>query len=308
MYRTFACIFLAIAGLAADAGQIPSPTAPSGPTISARPAGASNALDAVRFAVIGDNGTGDKPEFDVAKQRVAARAQVPFEFVLMLGDNLYGRPSPREFADGFERPYKPLLDAGVRFYAILGNHDAPDNRLYPGFNMNGQRYYTYARGNVRFFAIDTNALDDAQLAWLENALRSSLERWKIAYFHHALYSSGKRHGSNVELRVRLEPLFVRYGVNVVFSGHDHIYERFKPQKGITYFVEGASGQLRKGIRSSPDSALAFDREQSFLLVEIAGNELAFRAITRSGRVIDSGVITRAPTPDGEGNGYSRNSY
>jgi predicted MPP superfamily phosphohydrolase len=265
------------------------------PTISAVQPAPAAAISAVRFAVIGDNGTGDTAEFDVARQMVTYRSQVPFDFVLMLGDNLYGRPSAREFSDAFERPYKTLLDAGVRFYAVLGNHDAPDNRQYPGFSMRGHRYYTYARDNARFFAVDTNILDDAQLAWLEGALKSATERWKLVFFHHAIYSNGKRHGSNVELRVRLEPLFVRYGVNVVFSGHDHIYERLKPQKGITYFVEGSSGKLRAGIRASADSAVAFDHDQTFMLVEIAGEALAFRAITRTGRVIDSGVLHAGPS-------------
>jgi predicted MPP superfamily phosphohydrolase len=297
VFRSFASLTLLIAVLAAAGRADVAQSAPAqnGPTISARPAPPPAALNAVRFAVIGDNGTGDQPEFDVARQMVAYRAQVPFDFVLMLGDNLYGRPSAREFTDAFVRPYKPLLDGGVRFHAILGNHDAADNRLYPLFGMDGQRYYTWARDNTRFFGIDTNRLDDAQVVWLEHALKQSLEQWKIVYFHHAIYSDGKRHGSNIELRVKLEPLFVRYGVNVVFSGHDHIYQRFKPQKGITYFVEGASGKLRKGIKVSAESAVAFDRDQSFMLVEIAGSELTFRTITRTGRVIDSGTITAGPT-------------
>ena len=296
MLRLSASLSLLIAVVAAagvpDMPQ--SAAAQNGPAISARPGPPPTALDAVRFAVIGDNGTGDQPEFDVARQMVAYRAQMPFDFVLMLGDNLFGRPSAGEFNDAFARPYKPLLDAGVRFHAILGNHDAPDNRLYPLFGMDGQRYYTWARENTRFFGVDTNRLDDAQMVWLENALKRSLERWKIVYFHHAIYSGGKRHGSNIELRVRLEPLFVRYGVNVVFSGHDHIYQRFKPQKGITYFVEGASGKLRKGINASAESAAAFDQDQSFMLVEIAGSELTFRTITRTGRVVDSGIINAGP--------------
>ncbi|HET9193930.1 MAG TPA: metallophosphoesterase [Vicinamibacterales bacterium] len=297
MFRLFVSLSLLIAvlGAAAVAEMPQSTAAQNGPAIGPPPAPPPAALQAVRFAVIGDNGTGDQPEFDVARQMVASRAQVPFDVVLMLGDNLYGRPSAREFDDAFARPYKPLLDAGVRFHAILGNHDAPDNRLYPLFGMDGQRYYTWARENTRFFGIDTNRLDDAQMAWLENALKRSLERWKIVYFHHAIYSGGTRHGSNIELRVRLEPLFVRYGVNVVFSGHDHIYQRFKPRKGITYFVEGASGKLRKGINASAESAAAFDQDQSFMLVEIAGAELTFRTITRTGRVVDAGVIGAGPT-------------
>jgi len=297
VFRLLASLLLLIAGLVAVGGaaMTQSAAAQNGATISARPMPPPAALEAVRFAVIGDNGTGGQPQFDVARQMIAYRAQTPFDFVLMLGDNLFGRPSDRDFTDAFERPYRPLLDAGVRFHAVLGNHDAADNRLFPLFGMGGQRYYTWARDNTRFFGIDTNRLDDEQLAWLENALKRSLERWKIVYFHHAIYSAGKRHGSNIELRVRLEPLFVRYGVNVVFSGHDHIYQRFKPQKGITYFVQGASGKLRTGINASAESAVAFDQDQSFMLVEIAGSELTFRTITRTGRVIDSGVIGAGPS-------------
>jgi 3',5'-cyclic AMP phosphodiesterase CpdA len=135
------------------------------------------------------------------------------------------------------------------------------------------------------------------VAWLEGALKAATEDWKICYFHHPLYSDGERHGSEVDLRVRLEPLFVTYGVNVVFSGHDHIYERLTPQKGISYFVSGAAGQLRKGnVKRSAMTAAAFDQDQSFMLIEIAGPELFFEAVSRAGTIVDSGVIRRGSTP------------
>ena len=298
MSRVFLSAVLLLGLLAASrvplAQVTPTLQGPATPAIVARET-SPGTFPPVRFAVIGDNGTGDQAQFDVGRQLASNHAQFPFDFVLMVGDNLYSAPSPREFSDAFERPYKPLLDDGVRFYAVLGNHDSPDNRMYDGFNMDGQRYYSYARSTVRFIALDTNILDAKQITWFEETLKAAREPWKVVYFHHPLYSNGTRHGSNVELRVRLEPLLVRYGVNVVFSGHDHIYERFKPQKGITYFVAGASGKLRKGIKESDQTAVGFDTDQSFMLVEIAGDELAFRAISRTGRVIDSGVIHRQPT-------------
>ena len=250
----------------------------------------------VRFAVIGDNGTGDEAQYAVGRQMASARATFPYDLVLMLGDNLYRRASPEVYASAFERPYKALLDAGVLFVAVLGNHDSPESVRYPRWNMNGRRYFTFTRGHVRFFAIDTNLLDAEQLDWLGRALDEAQEPWKIAYFHHPIYSNGKRHGSNVELRVRLEPLFVRHGVQVVFSGHDHFYERLKPQKGITYFVAGAGGQLRKGgVDRSATSAVVFADDQSFMLVEVTQQALRFRAITRSGTVIDSGAVERQPS-------------
>jgi hypothetical protein len=253
--------------------------------------------DAVRFAVIGDSGTGDQYEYDVARQMIASRHEFPYDMVLMLGDNIYGRQNPQDFVEKFEQPYRPLLEAGVRFYASLGNHDDQRNRLYQPFNMGGQRYYTFARKNVRFVVLDSDFLDPKQAAWIDETLKSSHDEWKICYFHHPLYSDGSRHGSQVDLRVLLEPIFIRYGVNVVFSGHDHIYERLKPQRGIYYFVSGAAGQLRKGdLRRSEMTAAFFDQDQSFMLVEIAGTSLSFQAVSRTGKTVDSGVIHKELRP------------
>jgi predicted MPP superfamily phosphohydrolase len=253
-----------------------------------------NKPDSLKFAAIGDNGTGDTPQYDVARQMVAFHAKFAFDLVIMLGDNMYGGQSPADFVQKFEKPYAELLAAGVKFQASLGNHDRPENVSYKPYNMNGQRYYSYARGNVRFFVIDSTAVDPKQLEWLEGALRDAKEDWKIPYFHHPLYSNAARHGASVDLRVLLEPLFVKYGVNVVFSGHDHVYERVKPQKGIYYFVSGAAGQLRKG-NMRPDeqeTAAYFDTDQSFMLVEVAGDDMYFQSISRTGKVVDSGVIHR----------------
>ena len=161
--------------------------------------------------------------------------------------------------------------------------------------MGGERYYTYARKNVRFFVLDSNQMDPRQRAWLDDALQRSNEDWKVCYFHHPIYSDGGRHGSDVSLRVTLEPLLVKYGVNVVFAGHDHMYERLTPQKGITHFVAGASGELRRGdVRPSASTAAHFDQDLSFMLIEIDGDDLFFEAVARAGTIVDSGSIQRKP--------------
>ena len=249
--------------------------------------------DSLKFAVIGDNGTGEGPEYEVGARMTEARASFPFELVIMLGDNMYGRQQPDDFVSKFERPYGMLLKSGVRFFASLGNHDNPGNRSYPGFNMDGQRYYTYVRKNVRFVVLDSNQLDPRQLAWLDTTLKQSSDDWKICYFHHPIYSDGGRHGSDIQLRVALEPLFVKYGVDVVYAGHDHIYERIKPQRGITYFVNGSSGELRRGdVHPSALTAAYFDQDQVFSLAEVNGDDLYFQARSRTGRTVDAGVIHR----------------
>jgi len=254
-----------------------------------------NRPGSLKFAALGDNGTGEQPEYDVANQMALWHGQFVFDMVIMLGDNLYGRQKSEDFVRKFERPFKPLLDAGVKFYACLGNHDKPSNDTYKPFNMGGERYYSFARSNARFFVLDTNFLDPPQLEWLERSLQDAREPWKVAYFHHPLYSDGRRHGSDVELRVKLEPLFVKYSVDVVFSGHDHIYERIVPQKGISYFVSGAGGQLREGdLKRSAMTAAGFDGDRSFMLNEIDGDDLYFQVVSRAGETVDHGVIHRSP--------------
>ena len=194
-------------------------TPPAGPA-SVQQIVLPRAEKSVRFAVIGDSGTGGSAQLRVAQRLAEARAGFPFEFSLMLGDNLYGGEAPSDVADKFERPYKPLLDAGVKFYAALGNHDDPNQRFYKPFNMNGERYYSFkpAEGSVRFFALDSNYMDQAQVAWLEKELAASDSDWKICFFHHPLYSSGDKHGADTKLRELLEPIFVKHGVDLVFDG------------------------------------------------------------------------------------------
>jgi predicted MPP superfamily phosphohydrolase len=262
---------------------------------TARPAGDTappRSMSSVRFAVIGDTGTGARPQYEVGERLAASHDVFPFEFVIMLGDNIYGSERPQDFVLKFERPYAALLAQQIPFYASLGNHDGPTQRYYKPFNMSGQRYYTFEKGKVRFFALDSNHMDTGQQAWLERELRSSTNEWKIAFFHHPLYSSGGKHGSETDLRAIVEPVFVKYGVSAVFSGHEHFYERVKPQKGIAYFTSGGAAQLRENnIR--PNSALTargFDADLSYMLVEIDGATMHFQTLSRRGRQVDAGDV------------------
>ena len=254
-----------------------------------------NAPSSLKMVVIGDNGTGGRPQLEVAAQMVSLRDQFAYDLVLMVGDNFYGAQQAADLEQKFARPYGPLLAAGVTFQAALGNHYQPAIARYPPLNMNGQRYYTFVRPDVRFVVLDTNVLDGEQLRWADTVLSQANERWKIAIFHHPIYGNAGRHGGHVDLRVLLEPLLIRHGVQVVFSGHDHVYERLNPQKGIHYFVVGSAGQLRKGdLQRSDTTAAGFDQDQAFLAGEITGDDLFFQAISRTGATVDAGVIRRAP--------------
>src|SRR6185503_17030270 len=246
----------------------------------------------VRFAVMGDTGSGTDKQRQVADMMVRYRSAFPFDFVLMMGDNLYGGETAKDFQIKFSDVYKPLLDSNVKFYAALGNHDLPIQVNYEYFNMNGKEYYRFKKGNIAFYALNSTYMDKKQVQWIEDEMAKDTSDWKIAFFHHPPYSSASKHGSDKQLREVLEPIFVKYGVNVVLTGHDHVYERIKPQKGIYYFVSGAGGQLRSGDvkERSPLTEKAFDRDMHFMLWEAVGDQLYFQVISRTGETVDSGVI------------------
>lgn len=255
----------------------------------------------VRFAAIGDAGRGHRPQYEVAATMGAFREVFEFPFVLMLGDNVYDGGTAEDYRQKFELPYKAFLDDGVKFYACFGNHDDVNQPTYPPFNMGGKRYYTFEpetslladvlRTRVQFFMLDTETLDNPQLAWLDRELGKSDADWKIPVFHRPIYTSGRYRAPARIFRGALEPIFLRHGVRVALSGHEHFYERTEPQQGITYFISGAAGSLRAGdARVSAATARAFDTDYSFMLFEIAGDELFYQAISRTGHSVDSGSI------------------
>ena len=262
-----------------------------------------NALTSVKFAVIGDSGRGWRPQHEVAQQMVAYRARFPFASVLMAGDNIYEGPAtPEDYRQKFEDPYRQLLEDGVQFHAVLGNHDDPREVFYPAFNMEGHRYYTFRPESsplarlavdVQVFALDSTSLDSAQIAWVTRELAESHARWKIVLLHHPLYTSG-RYGAHARLvRWRIESVLVEGGVDAVFSGHEHFFARSNLQQGILYFISGGAGSLRRGdARPDPAVAKSFDEDFHFLLVEIERDAMHVQAISRTGRTVDAAVLDK----------------
>jgi 3',5'-cyclic AMP phosphodiesterase CpdA len=269
----------------------------------ARPASVfcSPVKDKLRFAVIGDWGTGDRHALGTASRMYSAHQRSALDFVISAGDNIYPNGAGRYLGRNFEQPFSSLIKDRISFYTVLGNHDVDEGRqdqcTYPLFNMCGNNYYKIEKGDglVDFFMLDSTDFTQTQAAWLDSSLSASNARWKVAVFHHPIYSSGKRHGSALGLRKQLEPMFTRYGVRAVFSGHDHIYERTRPQQGIQYFVTGAGGKVRSGDvdRNSPFTETTFDKDNHFMLVEVDDKQISFQAISETGATVDSGTIAQA---------------
>jgi hypothetical protein len=252
-----------------------------------------NKPGSVKFAVLGNSGTGEPAQYELAKQMSTFHDRFKYDFVLLAGGNLFGSERPHDFIKKFETPYKPLLDAGVKFQASLGPDDDANQRFYKLFNMDGKSYYSFSpKPEVSFFALDTNYFGPEQIQWFEQELQASKAAWKIAFFHHSLYSGVAQ--KPAELRSMLEPLLIKYNVAVVMSGQGGIYERVTPQNGIAYFVVGSGGQLKQGglNKSSTITGKGFDRDQAFLAAEIVGDEMYFMAISREGTIVDAGVVRR----------------
>ena len=287
--------YFAVTGLSAQSASL----APRVATVAVPKAVTPNVTlplreQSLRMAVFGDAGRGSKAQYDLGRIMEEYRQAVGFDWVLLTGDNIYGKDGPADMKNKFELPYKSLLDNGVKFYASLGNHDTSNQRLYAPFNMNGEEYYRIERAGVSFYALNSNYLDKKQLDWFVDQLSKDKNAWRVAFFHHPPYSSGGRHGSDEEVRTVLHPLLVKHGVDVVFTGHDHFYERVKPQDGITYFVTGGAGKVRKGDLkdNSPITASGFDSDLSFMLIEFVGDDMHFQVISATRNTVDSGVIKR----------------
>jgi 3',5'-cyclic AMP phosphodiesterase CpdA len=319
------------------------------------------------FAVIGDSGTPGPAQQQVARQmKNYYDTRHRFEFVLMLGDNIYPDGIGRGLKAHFEEPYATLLGAGVKFYAALGNHDirkGTETQInYDKFNMGGRRYYSFVKGDglVEFFGLDSTVLSgdakeleqiqvaqlerekltinadgrisqkerkrlekldpeldesrafiqehtrlaESQFVWLKEALGKSQARWKVVFMHHSIYSSAMRHGNSkgvLQLRALLEPILMQNRVDAVFAGHDHTFERAKPQPAqppnghrVYYFTQGASSKLRPGDLNtrSPYFASGEDRKNSFLAVRVTNIEMEVEAIGSDGNIIDSYEIVK----------------
>jgi 3',5'-cyclic AMP phosphodiesterase CpdA len=146
---------------------------------------------------------------------------------------------------------------------------------------------------VEFFALDSTNLDRTQLQWLDERLTKSNATWKIVFFHHPPVHIGPLpHVVDVVSLPASSRCCGSTGVDVGFSGHEHLYERTQLEDGIQYFVSGGGGGvLRTGdATQSPYVAHSFDRDYHFMLIEIDGHELHFQAITRTGRTIDAGDL------------------
>ncbi len=274
------------------------------PNVALQPEAWSVTEDSATFAVLGDNGTGGRNAMDIARQMAHTYEETPYGLVVLLGDISYYGSIADRYEEVFLEPLGPLLDAGVTFELAVGNHEL---EYVPSSEANQEivrrieevgaegSFYSVVHGPVEIFILDsstpqiTGAAGPEQLAWLEGALSSSTAPWKVAAFHHPPYSSGGR-GSSVEVREVLKPLFIKYGVDLVLTGHDHHYERTVPLNGVTYVVGGAGSKLRAAGAS--DFTAVSENTLQFMIAEATTDSLALRAVGADGAIIDGFTLVK----------------
>ena len=244
----------------------------------------------LRVALVGDVGDGGDREFRTAAA-IAEQAEIdPYDILMLLGDNVYPAGDPERIRATVFEPFGPLLDAGTELFAILGNHDemsGTGDAQLEALGMPG-RWYAVERGDMLGIALDsTIPTDPEQLAWLEETLAESDATWKLVGFHHPPYSSGM-HGSNETVRDTFVPIFERYGVQIVFSGHEHDYQRSDPINGITYIVTGAASRTRR-TGTEDFTAVAYSTHH-YVDMNIYDDHILLRAIDQDGEQFDEVVI------------------
>jgi hypothetical protein len=287
----------------------------SGPTLLAAKGGAVDfsfrapEADVLRFVAFGDCGMESPGQYAVAKA-IGAEPTLP-DLVMIVGDVIYPPADDASYDARFFTPYLALLPS-IPFYALLGNHDYEVQAGKPFFDVftlprNGpaglvpESSYWLERAGAQMIVHDTNqsaaTLRDLSVPWHTGVARRPAT-FRLVFQHHAMYSSGPAHlqPPAEALRALLTPVYTATGVDVVFNGHDHLYERTRPIGGVVYVTTGAGGATLYERKYSNPFTLAFVNDRhSYTYVEVRGRTLLLRQTDADGRQIDTLAITKPVT-------------
>jgi len=302
--------------------------------------------------IIGDSGDTGKGQADVYEAMQTYMQDKPLDLWLLLGDNAYRSGSQKQYNKAFFTPYAHLLKTNVP-WAVIGNHDARRWAFYDIFDFpmqsesgglpsGSEKYYAIDSGNVHLIMLDSETTDlnpgSKLFTWLEKDLQANQQQWTIVALHHPPYTDGGHNSDNPRdshyklsmqgrlflVRENLLPLLEKYDVDLVFSGHSHVYERsklmhkhyqdsthFDPKKhliqesqnsyckakekapfaGTIYTVMGSSAKKDQGRLKHPALPFAFS-ELGSVILEVNEESITSSFINDKAEVKDSFTLTK----------------
>jgi UDP-2,3-diacylglucosamine pyrophosphatase LpxH len=244
-----------------------------------------------RIVVLGDVGEAGERLTATAKTVVSLSEPGGYDVMLLLGDNVYPAGDPRGLDEVVFQPFAPLLDRGTRLLAVLGNHDVAEgygDAQMRTLGMSGRWWAESLGDDVLIVGLDSNDVQNPeQRKFLAGALAASDATWKIVALHHPPYSAGYQ-GSSLDVREAFTPLFERYGVQLVLSGHDHDYQRSLPVNEVVYVVSGGVARSRR-TGEEDFTAVSFSWHH-FVDLSVFDDHLLIRAVNQDRRVADEATI------------------
>jgi tartrate-resistant acid phosphatase type 5 len=254
----------------------------------ARPEASASAQTILAFAVKGDWGAGTMAQWRVTRRMCRVRDRTSFDVVVTTGDNFYspdGVATPRTYGN----PERCLIsDPEHRWVPAWGNHDLGGTSTAQVLGAPGRRY-RWSTAEVDVFVLDSNrAWQGRQRRWLARSLRTSPAPVKIAVFHHPPFSVGG-HGSHLVVRESWVPLFERHGMDLVLSGHNHLYEHARV-RGVDYVVTGGGGARLNGCGEPAPWTRQCLSAHHFVLVTVNDATLSVQAVAPSGRSLDTFTV------------------
>lgn len=260
-----------------------------------RTAPAPGSARPVRFVALGDSGDGSPDQYAA----LAQMRTVPFDLIIHTGDIAYDKGGRSEFEANVFNVYRDLL-AAFPFFPVAGNHEYETEGAQPfrdffALPENGgpeglERWYSFDWGDVHFVALDTERTGPVQAQWLDADLAANQRPWTVVYGHKPPFSSGE-HGNDGAFRQYFVPVLEKHRVPLVLNGHDHDYERTKPQNGVTYVVTGGGGVGTRPVGTSSFTAFS-ESVIHIVYVEVTQDTLALHAIDGIGVEFDSLVLQR----------------
>jgi hypothetical protein len=302
--------------------------------------------------IVGDSGTGGGAQYAVKNAMQSVVGEDLPDLYLHVGDMAYGDGTDSEFTSRFFLPYQELLSS-VPVWTAIGNHEGhsstsatqsgpyfdayvlPTQGEIGGLASGTEAYYSFDYANAHFVVLDSHQSsrkpEDAMLTWLEADLASTEQEWVVAFWHHPPYTKGSHDSDfeiqHIEMRENALPILELGGVDIVFGGHSHIYERsfllngayetpstsagiidhgtgnpqsdgpyeklsgLQPNGGAVYVVAGHGGTSVRGDGDHPLMAFS-EVANGSVLVDIHENRLSLRNVRSDGVVTDRATIVK----------------